>query len=73
MSEHSTGSLRAKLRAKTEESREGVRELVDEQLKTLAGELSTSVGGARRTIEADIQRLTGWAVGDRAAVKLEER
>ena len=61
MSEHSTGSLRAKLRAKTEESRAGVRELVDEQLKTLAGELSNSVAGARRTIEADIQRLTGDA------------
>ena len=61
MSEHSTGSLRAKLRAKTEENREGVRALVEEQLQALAAELSQSVAGARRTIEADIQRLTGDA------------
>ena len=58
MSDHSTGSLRDKLRARTEESRAGVRELVDEQLQTLTAELSQSVAGAKRTIEADIQRLT---------------
>lgn len=57
MSEHSTGSLRAKLRAKTEESRAGVRELVDEQLKTLAAELSQSVAGVKRTIKTDMREL----------------
>lgn len=62
MSDHSTaGSLRDKLRVASEESREEVKALVDEQLRTLAGELSQSVAGARRTIEADIQRLTGDA------------
>lgn len=61
MSDHSTGSLHDKLRARTEESREGVKLLVDEQLRTLSDELSQSVAGARRTIEADIQRLTGDA------------
>jgi len=61
MSDHSTGSLRDRLRARTEESQTGVKKLVGEQLRTLAGELSQSVAGARRTIEADIQRLTADA------------
>lgn len=58
MSDHSTGSLRDRLRARTEDNREKVKALVDEQLRTLAGELSQSVDDARRTIEDDIQRLT---------------
>lgn len=58
MSDHSTGRLRDRLRARTEDNREEVKALVDEQLRTLADELSHSVGDARRTIEDDIQRLT---------------
>lgn len=58
MSGTSTGSLRDRLREGIEESQAGVKALVDEQLKTLGDELSTSVDGARRTIKADIRRLT---------------
>lgn len=58
MSNHSTGSLRARLRERTEENQAGVKALVDEQLQRLGDELSQSVDDAKRTIESDIQGLT---------------